>query len=174
MHPTYRQPDHSVGIRRVSSAAGVLLVAGTVDNDGILEGSCKFVSHELGTKEPECARMLVRHSRTRGIPFLDASRGLMSKMSMPCIFPMSSRRSRPVACSTSDGTVPGLAPGGRRSSSVLISVRARNASQSGVVQSPASRELGSRSGHAGLNFEDHAMSAWPVCHTPTKTGEELD
>jgi hypothetical protein len=45
----------------------------------------------------------------------------MSKMSMPCIFPTSSRRSRPVACSTSVGMVPGFAPGGTRSSSLLIS-----------------------------------------------------
>lgn len=46
----------------------------------------------------------------------------MSKISTPSIFPRISNRSRPVACSRSVGTVPGLAPGGRRSSSVLISV----------------------------------------------------
>jgi hypothetical protein len=56
------------------------------------------------------------------IPLREASRGRMSKMSMPCIFPMCSRRSRPVDWSRSVGMVPGLAPGGRRSSSTLISI----------------------------------------------------
>lgn len=55
------------------------------------------------------------------LPRREASRGFMSKMSMPCIFPRISRRSRPVACSRSVGTVPGAAPGGRRSASVWIS-----------------------------------------------------
>lgn len=56
------------------------------------------------------------------VPFREASRGLMSKISMPCIFPSNSRRSRPVAWSRSVGMVPGLAPGGRRSSSVFTSI----------------------------------------------------
>lgn len=56
------------------------------------------------------------------VPTRLASNGLMSKMSMPCIFPRISRRSRPVACSRSVGTVPGFAPGPTRSASVLISV----------------------------------------------------
>ena len=55
------------------------------------------------------------------VPFLLASRGLMSKISTPCIFPRISRRSRPVACSRSVGMVPGLAPSGRRSASQVIS-----------------------------------------------------
>ena len=55
------------------------------------------------------------------IPFLDASSGFMSKTSIPCIFPSISNRSKPVACSRSVGMVPGSAPGGRRSSSVLTS-----------------------------------------------------
>lgn len=55
-------------------------------------------------------------------PFLSDGNGFMSKMSMPCILPRISRRSRPVAWSRSVGMVPGGAPGGRRSSSVLISV----------------------------------------------------
>ena len=45
----------------------------------------------------------------------------MSKISIPCIFPNISRRSRPVAWSRSVGTVPVAAPGGRRSASVWIS-----------------------------------------------------
>ena len=55
------------------------------------------------------------------VPSLEASRGFMSKISMPCIFPRISKRSKPVACSRSVGTVPGSAPGGRRSSSLLMS-----------------------------------------------------
>ena len=62
-----------------------------------------------------------RRQGAGGIPRRLASRGLMSKMSMPCIFPRISRRSRPVACSASVGTVPGLAPAGSRSSMDLIS-----------------------------------------------------
>ena len=45
----------------------------------------------------------------------------MPKMSTPSIFPSISSRSRPVACSRSDGTVPGAAPGPIRSDSVLTS-----------------------------------------------------
>lgn len=56
------------------------------------------------------------------IPTRSDGSGLISKISTPCIFPRISRRSRPVACSKSVGIVPGAAPGGRRSSSVLISV----------------------------------------------------
>ena len=56
------------------------------------------------------------------IPTRSDGSGLISKISMPCIFPRISRRSRPVACSKSVGIVPGAAPGGSRSSSVLISV----------------------------------------------------
>jgi len=47
----------------------------------------------------------------------------MSNTSIPCIFPKSSNRSNPVLWSRSVGTVPGSAPGGRRSASVLISAR---------------------------------------------------
>lgn len=56
------------------------------------------------------------------LPLREASSGRMSKMSTPSILPRISRRSRPVACSRSVGTVPGAAPGPKRSSSVLISV----------------------------------------------------
>jgi len=47
----------------------------------------------------------------------------MSNMSMSSILPRSSKRSIPVACSKSVGTVPGAAPGPKRSSSVLTSAR---------------------------------------------------
>lgn len=57
------------------------------------------------------------------VPFLLASRGVMSKISTPCILPMISRRSRPVDCSMSVGMVPGWAPGGMRSCSEVISER---------------------------------------------------
>lgn len=52
----------------------------------------------------------------------------MSKTSTPCILPRISKRSRPVDWSRSVGTVPGSAPGGRRSSSVLTSVDEMTAS----------------------------------------------
>lgn len=55
------------------------------------------------------------------VPFRLASSGFMSKTSTPCILPRISRRSRPVDWSRSVGTVPGSAPGGRRSCSVFIS-----------------------------------------------------
>lgn len=57
------------------------------------------------------------------VPSLLASKGLMSKMSTPSIFPRISNLSRPVACSKSVGTVPGWPPGGSRSASVLISAK---------------------------------------------------
>ena len=59
------------------------------------------------------------------VPFRLESKGLISKISIPCILPRSSNRSRPVACSRSVGTVPGSAPGGRRSSADWISAKAR-------------------------------------------------
>jgi hypothetical protein len=59
---------------------------------------------------------------TCDVPRRLASRGFMSKISIPCIFPRISRRSRPVDCSRSVGTVPGFAPGAKRSSGPLISV----------------------------------------------------
>lgn len=49
----------------------------------------------------------------------------MLKTSTPSILPRISRRSRPVACSRSVGTVPGLAPGPMRSSAVLTSVHTK-------------------------------------------------
>ena len=116
---SYSEPVNLVGVGRETSATSVLFVTGTVDDDGVVESSYRsrvnlhfFPSTQI-TDKPR-------------VPFLEASRGLMSKMSIPCIFPISSRRSRPVACSTSVGTVPDLAPGGIKSSSVLISIRKTN------------------------------------------------
>lgn len=56
------------------------------------------------------------------VPRRLASRGRMSKTSTPSIFPRISNRSKPVACSRSDGTVPVLAPGPMRSSAVFTSL----------------------------------------------------
>lgn len=115
----YRQPVNLVRVSRVTGATSVLLVTSTADNNGVLKCSCKNPS-------PISNPMTYIYNKPRSnIPFLEASRGLMSKMSMPCILPISSRRSIPVAWSTSVGTVPGLAPGGMRSSSVFISVKVR-------------------------------------------------
>lgn len=104
-------PKDAVGVDGETGAADVLLVASRVDGDGVLWSACipsdltSFFSHP-----------------THHIPRRLASSGLMSKMSTPCIFPRISRRSRPVACSISVGTVPGCAPGAKRSASDLISV----------------------------------------------------
>jgi hypothetical protein len=56
------------------------------------------------------------------VPFRSLGNGLISKISIPCILPKISNRSRPVACSRSVGTVPGLAPGPNRSSGPLTSI----------------------------------------------------
>ena len=74
------------------------------------------------------------------LPIRLASRGFISKISIPCIFPRISKRSRPVACSRSVGTVPGAAPGGRRSDSLLISVY--TISSANIPQRSHDRELG--------------------------------
>lgn len=57
----------------------------------------------------------------------------MSKISIPCIFPKISRRSRPVDCSRSVGIVPGAAPGPRRSFSFLTSVYTRQHWRRGFI-----------------------------------------
>jgi len=123
------EPDDNVRVGRVAGAAKVLLVTEGLDGDGVVERACVllaqlFPSH-VGS-EPRIVpggalkRLLqTAHvssgTNTRGrllstkvyVPFLLASRGLMSKISTPCIFPRISRRSRPVACSRSVGMVPG-------------------------------------------------------------------
>jgi hypothetical protein len=102
-------PKNAVRVDRETGAADVLLVAGRVDNDGVLWSACPSSVPYLSS------------ARKSDIPRRLASNGLMSKMSTPCIFPRSSRRSRPVDCSRSVGTVPGCAPGAKRSASVLMS-----------------------------------------------------
>lgn len=72
------------------------------------------------------------------VPFREASRGRMSKISTPSILPRISRRSTPVDCSRSVGTVPGWAPGPTRSSMVLTSAVAH---QSAGVPLAASTRL---------------------------------
>jgi hypothetical protein len=104
-------PENAVGVGGETGAADVLLVASRVDGDGILWGACV----------PSDLISLLSHPDYH-IPRRLASSGLMSKISTPCIFPRISRRSRPVACSRSVGTVPGCAPGAKRSASDLISV----------------------------------------------------
>lgn len=105
------EPDDNVRVDGVTGAAEVLLVAEGLDSDGILECSYSAVRRRAVSAEVLCL-----------LPLREASNGFMSKTSTPCIFPRISRRSRPVACSRSVGMVPGLAPGGRRSCSLLMSV----------------------------------------------------
>ena len=107
---SYGDPQDVVRVNGVAGATDVLLVTGRVDDDGVLRGAW---SHQRAHRATEIVG---------DIPRRLASRGLMSKMSTPCIFPRISRRSRPVDCSASVGTVPGLAPSGMRSSMDLISV----------------------------------------------------
>jgi hypothetical protein len=104
-------PENVVGIGRETGAANVLLVTSRVDGDGVLRSACVQLAIRIASACP-----------FPDIPRRLASNGLISKMSIPCIFPRISRRSRPVACSASVGTVPGCAPGGRRSASLLISI----------------------------------------------------
>lgn len=75
------------------------------------------------------------------IPSLSEGNGFISNMSMPCIFPKISKRSRPVACSRSVGMVPGAAPGGRRSDSDLISAF-RNLVSHACIRRPPRQHLG--------------------------------
>jgi len=109
---TYTKPDDVVGIGRNTGAAGILLVAGRAHENGALHGS---YPHQF----PSPSVLVFLHGV---LPRREASSGRMSKMSTPSILPRISRRSKPVACSTSVGTVPGGAPGPVRSSTVLISV----------------------------------------------------
>ena len=107
------EPDNNVGVCWATGAAHVLLVAEGLDLDWVLERSFSRVSSRL---------LLYLLQEWYHSPFRLASKGRMSKISMPCIFPRISNRSRPVDCSRSVGMVPGLAPGGRRSCSSLTSV----------------------------------------------------
>lgn len=137
---THGKPDDVVGVGREASATGVLLITGGADGNGVLHGAYFFLlSIPQLLSQPRLLRQV--------LPLREASRGFMSKTSTPSILPRISRRSRPVACSRSVGTVPGAAPGPKRSSLVLISVcRERYICQScmfifvvcGFVRHPAS------------------------------------
>jgi hypothetical protein len=99
-------PENVVGVCRETSAADVLLISGRVDNNGVLWGACiPSISILCYLYRP--GQMLRILLLGRYVPRRLASSGLMSKISIPCIFPRTSRRSRPVACSASVGTVPG-------------------------------------------------------------------
>ena len=123
------EPDDNVRVGRVAGAAKVLLVAEGLDGDGVVERACVLLAQlfprHVGSEPrivpggalkrvpqtahaPPGTKTSARlHSTGLYVPFLLASRGLMSKISTPCIFPRISRRSRPVACSRSVGMVPG-------------------------------------------------------------------
>jgi len=93
---------------------------------GMMAGCVRVVSF-LSTTTAHDASTVLRKWQC-SVPFLEASNGLISNTSTPCIFPNISNRSNPVACSTSVGTVPGSAPVGRRSCSDLTSVTDGNQS----------------------------------------------
>lgn len=123
------EPDDNVRVGRVAGAAKVLLVTEGLDSDGVVERACVLLAQlfprHVGSEPrmvlggalkrllqtahaPSMTNTPSRLPSTRlYVPFLLASRGLMSKISTPCIFPRISRRSRPVACSRSVGMVPG-------------------------------------------------------------------
>lgn len=100
-------------VYREACAASILFFARRLHDDGIFQRSCRNIG------SAHVGRVVI--NRTDNEPSLDPSSGVMSKISIPCIFPRISNLSKPVACSRSVGTVPGLAPGARRSDSVLIS-----------------------------------------------------
>lgn len=123
------EPDDNVGVGGVAGAAKVLLVAEGLDGDGVVERACVLLAQLFPRHVGSGPRIVpgdalecllqAAHAPSQGkypsilfspdcnVPFLLASRGLMSKISTPCIFPRISRRSRPVACSRSVGMVPG-------------------------------------------------------------------
>ena len=127
---SYGDPQNVVRVNGVAGATDELLVTSRVDDDGVLRSTCvcQFVSSFV---------LLFCD-----VPRRLASRGLMSKMSMPCIFPRISRRSRPVDCSASVGTVPGLAPSGMRSSMDLISAAHQQLALHMYARDGMSSELG--------------------------------
>lgn len=112
-----------------AGAADILLIAEALNDDRVVESACimetalvcrLFVNSLLHGR----SWLLTEWFLASHVPCRLASNGFMSKMSMPCILPKISRRSRPVACSRSVGMVPGCAPGGTRSCSLLISAHA--------------------------------------------------
>lgn len=125
-----------MGFSGKSSAADVLLVTERFDHDGVIHGAlfvttlAFFLMPKLSPMHPAqvCPNWDLDRlwgtglrSTKRHAPLRLASKVFMSNISTPSILPKISSRSRPVACSRSVGTVPGFAPGGRRSSSVLMS-----------------------------------------------------
>lgn len=44
---SYGDPEHVVRVARAAGAADILLVASRVDNDGVLEGACNSISHQV-------------------------------------------------------------------------------------------------------------------------------
>ena len=130
------------------------------------------------------------------LPFRLASNGFISNTSIPCIFPRISNRSNPVDWSRSVGTVPGSAPGGRRSSIDLISVHPRHTLAPIKTIEPSSRrtrsshcrwELGEGricdTDHQTVSSSHPSLRAWDrrICrrllntlasHTYTRRGSE--
>lgn len=131
-------------VGRVASTASELLVAARGHQDGVLHGSCAH-RHEFS-----CALARLRPDT----PLREASRGRMSKMSTPSTLPRISRRSRPVDCSRSVGTVPSAAPGPNRSSKDLTSARTRDTRQ------PGSRLAGRRGQKRALGRRDGSRVAY--------------
>lgn len=97
------QPQCPVLFRRISSASNNAF-------SGLVEREFKSKSSERNT---QLYVELTKDGTKTGsaiVPFLDQS-GSLKNTSTPSILPNNWRRSRPVACSSSVGTVPGFAPG---------------------------------------------------------------
>jgi hypothetical protein len=141
------QPSNDVRVGRAAGATNVLLVTERANNDGLLHGACSEHKKSMSWREDGGVMFEVVYYA----PVLLASRGFMSKTSMPCIFPRISRRSRPVAWSISVGTVPGWAPVGIRSCSSTISNFAQREQRQSIGSGMQRWELG-RHTLEGLDF----------------------
>lgn len=119
---TYHTPPHNVRICGGTSAADLDLVASRLDYNGFVKRSCMETGVSSRITPNQAFELSSPPLRCDYAPVRSDGSGDMSKISIPCIFPRISRRSRPVACSRSVGIVPGSPPGGSRSFSVLISV----------------------------------------------------
>jgi hypothetical protein len=124
---SYSEPDCDVRVGWVSGATSVLLITERFHNNWVVERAYSVSQQSAPMFSPEVGstRVLLDRSSVLTVPSLplrEASRGFISKISTPCIFPKISNRSNPVACSRSLGTVPTGAPGGMRSVSLWISV----------------------------------------------------
>jgi hypothetical protein len=65
---THSYPNHIVGVDGESGAAAVLLIAGGVDHNGVLERACSsisrratFIPNALSTQCPNCSRIVVTY-----------------------------------------------------------------------------------------------------------------